>query len=130
MNASVVVLKLAGGSYVLASSDLIEMSRLTPTKQEESIEHEKFLGVLLLLNLDSSHYASLNKELVYSAQLGIDNYSKSSSSTYELLCYRSGLCNTYNGGSRGGHGSRYNDRSSARGYHSSSPYRQSFEFFS
>ena len=67
MNASIEVLKLAGGSHVLASSDLIEMSRLTSTKQEENIEREKFLGILFLLNSDSSHYASLNKELVYSA---------------------------------------------------------------
>jgi hypothetical protein len=128
MNASVEVLKLAGGGHVLASPDLIDMSGLTPTKQEESIESEKFLGALLLLNANPSRYASLNKELVHSAQLGIDNYPKSSSSTYELLCRRSGRYDTHGGG-RGGHGSRYSDRSSSGGRHGGSRYGRSYEFF-
>jgi hypothetical protein len=121
MNASVEALKLAGSSHVLASPDLIEMSGLNPTKQEEGIESKKFLGVLLLLNADPSRYASLNKELVHSAQLGIDNYPKSSYSKYELLCRCSGHYDTHGGG-RGGHGSHYSDRSSSGGRHGGSCY--------
>jgi hypothetical protein len=101
MNASIESLKLAGGCHVMASPDLIEMSGLSPTKQEEGIESEKFLGVLLLLNADPSYYASLNKELVHSTQLGIDNYPKTLSSTYELLCQHSGHYDNHGGG-RGG----------------------------
>ena len=88
--ASMDALCITGGGHVLTSPDLMKIGGSTPIDKEKQVESEKFLAVLLLLNADSGRYGNLNRELTYSAQLGNDDYPKTSSSTYELLHRRSG----------------------------------------
>ena len=75
----------------MMSPRLIDKNGTQPTEKEKKVESEKFMAVLLLLNSDPIRYKALNTELLHSAQLKEDDeYPKTSSSAYELMCRRSG----------------------------------------
>ena len=82
---------MAKGGHIFTSTELVECSDSTPTKEEILCEEEKSKAILLLKNADNKRFGSLAKNLKDGSYLDCDEYHTMVASMYELMTKHSGV---------------------------------------